>query len=373
VKQTVVVVGAGIVGCSIARELAVRGVQCTVVDPRPVAGGATQASAGMLAPYVEAHEGGPMLDLCVRSLDSYDDWIAALRQEGHAIEYARTGTLEIALTGEHASQLRRGHGEWLDAAAVAREVPQLARTAGALRSPQHGFVNARQLTAALAASAGRHGATFLEARVDRIDRHDGGVAVDVGPDHPGLEAAFVVLAAGAWTNRIRGVRTPPLRPVRGQLLYLTPGLGAIRTILWGPDCYIVPLQSGTELLVGATVEEAGFDEHATEDAIRDLYSAARRLLPGLPAKANDVSMQPRVGLRPATPDELPVVGIDPDQPGLVFASGHYRNGVLLAPITGRLVADLIVDGTMDSALETFSPARIYSKAPRHEDTKTQDL
>jgi glycine oxidase ThiO len=370
----VIVVGAGIVGCAIARELAVRGVGCTVVDPRPVGGGATQASAGMLAPYVEAHEGGPMLDLCVRSLDRYDRWIAALREEGHAIDYARSGTLEIALSAGRASQLRGGHGEWLDAAQVARDVPQLGSTDGALRNRQHGYVNARELAAALAQSAERHGATFLEARAARIQRDGDTLAVDVGPDHPKLQAKTVVLAAGAWMNRIAGVHTPPLRPVRGQLVHLAaPRLGRIDTILWGPDCYIVPLRSGAELLVGATVEEAGFDEHATPEGVSGLYSAARRLLPALPADPADASLQTRVGLRPATPDELPVLGVDPEEPGLVFASGHYRNGILLAPITGTLVADVITQGTMDPALDTFSPTRFYSKAPRHEDTKNQNL
>ena len=353
-------------GCAIARELAVRGVRCTVVDPRPVAGGATQASAGMLAPYVEAHEGGPMLDLCVRSLQLYDGWIARLRDEGHEIDYERSGTLEIALSQDQASRLRAGHGEWLDPDAVARDIPQLARTSGALRNRQHGYVNARHLAAALAASAARHGTTFLGARVERIDRDGSGLVLDVGPDRPKLESATVVLAAGAWMNRIGGVRTPPLRPVRGQLLQLAPGLGPIKTILWGPDCYIVPLRVGVELLVGATVEEAGFNEHTTEDGVRGLYAAARTLLPGLPADIRDVSVQPRVGLRPATPDELPVLGVDPEQPGIVFASGHYRNGILLAPVTGQLVADLIVEGTKDPALETFSPARFFnSKAQRH--------
>jgi glycine oxidase len=357
----VIVVGAGVVGCAIARELTVRGVHCTVVDPRPVAGGATQASAGMLAPYVEAHEGGPMLDLCVRSLDLYDRWIAALREEGHEIDYARCGTLEIALASERASHLRGGHGEWLEAAVVGREVPQLAPTYGALRNRQHGYVNARQLASALAKSAERRGATFLAARVERIQRDRSALVVDVGSDHPKLEAATVVLAAGAWTNRLGGVRTPPLRPVRGQLLALSPGLGRIETILWGPDCYIVPLRMGSELLVGATVEDAGFDEHTTAEGVNGLYAAARRLLPGLPANAAEVLLQTRVGLRPATPDELPVLGVDPEQPGLVFASGHYRNGILLAPITGDVIADWIVEGRKDPALGTFSPVRFNSK------------
>ena len=369
-NEPVIIVGAGIVGCSIARELAVRGVRCTVVDPRPVAGGATQASAGMLAPYVEAHAGGPMLELCVRSLNLYDDWIASLREEGHAIDYARSGTLEIALSEAQAAHLRAGlrvasafsrNGEWLDADAVGREVPQLARSAGALRTPLHGYVNARQLAAALAVSARRHGARFMQGRVERIDRERGGLVVDAGADHPKLEAQTLVLAAGAWMNRIEGVRTPPLRPVRGQLLQLVAGLGRIPSILWGPDCYIVPVRNGAEVLVGATVEEAGFDEHPTEEGVSGLYAAARGLLPGLPPDPRDAGVQARVGLRPATPDELPVIGVDPGQPGIVFASGHYRNGILLAPVTGTLVADLIVHGTMDPALETFSPSRFKSK------------
>lgn len=359
-------------GCSIARELAVRGVRCTVVDPRPVAGGATQASAGMLAPYVEAHAGGPMLDLCIRSLNLYDDWIATLRDEGHEIDYARTGTLEIALSEDHASRLRTGHGEWLGPDAVEREVPQLARSAGALRNRQHGYVNARQLAAALAASAGRHGATFMQGRVERTDREGSGLVLGVGSDQPKLHASTVVLAAGAWMNWIEGVQTPPLRPVRGQLLHLTANLDRLSTILWGPDCYIVPLRMGMELLVGATVEEAGFDERTTEAGVNGLYAAARELLPDLPADMDDVSIEARVGLRPATPDELPVLGGDPEQPGIVFASGHYRNGILLAPITGTLVADVIVHGTKDPALEPFSPARFNSRAQRHKDTTNQN-
>src|SRR3954464_4803533 len=161
VTHSTVVVGAGIIGCAIARELARRGTPCTVVDPRPVAGGATQASAGMLAPYVEAHDGGPMLGLCVRSLDLYDGWIAALRGEGARIEYRRIGTLEIALTPDRAAALRRGHGEWLGPAAAAAAVGSLAPTGGAARDDRHGYVDARQLADALARSAERHGATLV--------------------------------------------------------------------------------------------------------------------------------------------------------------------------------------------------------------------
>ena len=322
-----------------------------MLDPRPVAGGATQASAGMLAPYVEAHEHGPMLDLCVRSLDLYDEWIAALGREGNEVEYRRTGTLQIALTPESADELRGGHGEWMEPAAVAAAVPPLSATHGALRVDAHGYVDAPGLARALAASAERRGARVALGRVERIDPVDDALRVQVGIEEP-FDVDTVVLAAGAWTNRIDGIRTPPLRPVRGQLLQ-HPGVdGRIPSILWGPDCYIVPRQYG--LLIGATVEDAGFDERSTEEGVAQLFDAAQRLLPAL---QRDFIAQVRVGLRPAAPDDLPVLGVDPDVPRLVHASGHYRNGVLLAPITARLIADLVMGDAPDPALVHFRPDR----------------
>jgi glycine oxidase len=357
-RQSVVVVGAGVIGCAIARELARRGVGCNVVDPRAPGGGATQASAGMLAPYVEAHAGGPMLALCVRSLDLYDDWIADLRAESAGIEYRRIPTIEIALSADRAATLQSGHGEWMSPGDVAALVPDLAATAGALRNDRHGYVDARHLVEALAASAARHGAAFIDARVERIDRRDGRIALDLGPGRDALVADAVVLAAGAWMNRIHGVRTPPLRPVRGQLLMhngqLTDGTTLrAQTILWGPDCYIVPHENGT-LMIGATVEDAGFDERTTEEGVNGLFEAAHRLLPQL---SRDDVESVRVGLRPATPDELPVLGEDPSTPGVFHASGHYRNGILLAPITAKLIGDQIVDGRRDGALDHFSATR----------------
>lgn len=353
-KQTAIVVGAGIIGCATARALAIRGVSVTVIDPRPIAGGATRASAGMLAPYVEAHERGPMLDLGLRSLALYDQWIADLRHEGHEVEYRRIGTLEIALTPERAAELGEGHGEWMPAASVAAACPSLTLTFGALRNDAHGYVDAAQLARALAASAESHGAHFVQGRVERIEPRDGALRVQVGIDGY-IAARAVVLAAGAWTNRIEGIRTPPLAPVRGQLLCHAGGIGRIPAILWGPDCYIVPQERGS-LLIGATVEDAGFDERQTEEGVTALFDAARRLLRPL---QRDAILEVRVGLRPATPDALPVLGGDRDIPGLLHASGHYRNGVLLAPITAQLIADLAIDGRSDPALEPFRADRFY--------------
>jgi glycine oxidase len=365
VPADVVIVGAGIIGCAIARELAVRGAAVTLIDDRPVAGGATRASAGMLAPYVEAHERGPLLDLAVRSLDLYDGWIAAVRSEsGIDVEYRRIGTLEVALDADHASDLQRSTAahpgvvfSWMNAEEARRAHPALGSIAGALMTAVHGYVAAPQLASALAVAAGRSGASLRHARVDSITRR--GSEFDVQTSAGPVRAPAIVLAAGAWTNAIGGIRTPPLRPVRGQLLHLRWQGHPLSTIVWGPECYIVPWRDGT-LLVGATVEEAGFDERTTAAGIRDLLDAACELLPeGWGA----TFLEARVGLRPATPDELPVIGIDAEEPGIVHASGHYRNGVLLAPITAALVADLVVQKKSDPALDLFRPDRFRTATP----------
>jgi glycine oxidase len=147
--------------------------------------------------------------------------------------------------------------------------------------------------------------------------------------------------------------------VRGQLLYLGWNTAPVSTIVWGPRCYVVPRLDGT-VLVGATVEEAGFDERSTADGVRELLDAVCELLP---AAREATFLGVRVGLRPATPDELPVIGADPEVPGLIHASGHYRNGVLLAPVTACAIADLIVEGKVDPLLAPFSAARFSSRPP----------
>jgi glycine oxidase len=313
----------------------------------------------MLAPYVEAHQRTPMLDLCLRSLDLYDAWIAALRGESAvAFEYRRIGTLEIALEADRAAQLRASVHRpsdvvrtWLDPEETRRQYPALTPAAGALFTPSHGYVDPQGLAAALMESAMSHGASVHVATVQRIDR-DGDrfhLATAAGT----FAADAVVLTAGAWTNAIEGVRTPPVRPVRGQLLHLEWQGEPLSAILWGPRCYIVPRTDG-RMLVGATVEEVGFDGRRTAAAVRDLLDAACELLP---EAANSTFIEARAGFRPATPDDLPAIGPDPDVPGLVHATGHYRNGVLLAPITARLIADWIVDGKRDAAFDAFNPGR----------------
>jgi glycine oxidase len=359
--QPAVIVGAGVIGCAIARELARRGAAPIVLDDRPPGGGATQASAGMLAPYVEGHDGGVLQAMGVRSLALYDEWIAALTRESDLpVEYRRLGTLEVALDPDHAQELRRASETgaraimrtWMDPADARRAHPALGAIDGALFTPTHGYVAPRQLTEALRRAAERQGAIFRRTKVLRITRAAGDLQLETsgGP----MTARTAILASGAWTNQIvTSAPLPPLRPVRGQLLHLGWHGDPLSTIVWGPECYIVPRTDGS-ILVGATVEDVGFDERTTCAGIRDLLDAVCELLPeGWGA----TFLAAHVGLRPATPDELPVLGPDPRIDGLVHASGHFRNGVLLAPLTAELIANWVESGNDDPALDSVRPGR----------------
>lgn len=350
----IAIIGAGIIGCAIARELASRGVRCAVFDDRPVAGGATQASAGMLAPYVEAHERGPLLDAGIRSLALYDDWIGAVREEsGLDVEYGRIGTLEVALDSEHARKLSDAAADGsidrrlLTGSQATREHPALGEIASALFTPTHGYVAAPELAAALAAAAGRRGVAFYSRCVREIQVETDGVRLRT--DDAAMAAGGVVIASGAWTNSIAGLAVPRVRPVRGQIIRLGWHGHPLTTIVWGPECYVVPRVDGT-ILVGATAEDVGFDERNTAAGIRDLLDAACELLSeGWGA----TFLEARAGLRPAAPDDLPVIGPDPSQPTVVHALGHYRNGVLLAPLTAKLIGDWIIDRRRDPAFDLF--------------------
>lgn len=362
----IVVVGAGIVGCAVAYELAGRGASVEIIDDRPAAMGATQASAGVLAPFIEARDGGPLLELTARSLDLFDGLIARLTSDsGCSVNYQRTGTLDVAMHSQSLPHLvatrdllaRRGVvAELLDADAVRIREPNLSSDAlGGLLIPAHGFTAAADLARALAAGARRHGAQLIEhGRVHRISRSSGGLLVET--DRGTLTGDAVVIAAGSWAGQIEieGTRARvPVRPVRGQLLQLEWSGPLLGRVIWGERCYLVPWQDRT-LLVGATVEEAGFDERTTVAGIRDLIDAACELVPHVWTASFTAA---RVGLRPATPDHLPVIGPSSVLPEVMYATGHYRNGVLLAPLTAKLVADALLDQRIDPMMELTSPRR----------------
>jgi glycine/D-amino acid oxidase-like deaminating enzyme len=184
--------------------------------------------------------------------------------------------------------------------------------------------------------------------------------VDVRAGARSYQADHVVVAAGSWSRRVRvaGLPVLPVRPIRGQLLHLKwAGEAPPARIVWGSRCYTVPWTDGS-LLVGATVEDVGFDEASTVDGVRTLTDAVAELLPGSRAAAID---EVRVGLRPETPDGLPIIGACAAAPNVTFATGHYRNGILLTPLTAELVSRYVLEGVVDPAMTATSPDR-FSRA-----------
>jgi glycine oxidase len=362
----IVVIGAGIVGCAISYELARRGASVQIVDDRPAGMGATQASAGVLAPYIEARNEGPLLELTVRSLDLFEQFMARVTSaSGIPVMYRRTGTLDVAMNEETMGRFRAASGalaargvasELFDARGARSEEPHLnGDVLGGLLIPSHGFVAAAELTRALAAAARQHGAQLIERRrVVRISRSDGDLVV--ATDRGSLIGNGVVVAAGSWSGQIEieGVAVPvPVRPVRGQLLQLAWNGRLLGRVIWSERCYLVPWQDGT-VLVGATVEEAGFDERTTTVGVRELIDAACELVPQARTAA---FVAARAGLRPASADELPVIGPSSVMPNIMYATGHYRNGVLLAPLTAELVADAMLENRFDPLLAATNPQR----------------
>lgn len=360
--MNVTIVGAGVAGCAIAWELASRGASVQVVDPRGIGRGATYASAGILAPRIEGRD-APLLRLALCSLGLFDGFVTRLRTDaGVPIEYERSGTLQVAFGSAEAEELTALAGtlaashiphSWLDGRQALRVEPGLASgVAGALFVPEHGYIAVPSLIDALVRAAERRGVRFVQARVDGIR---GGAPPHVDASVPIASSDVVVLAAGSWSSDLAGVIRPaPVRPIRGQLLHLRMASRGASRVLWGKACYIVPWHDGT-VLVGATVEDVGFDENATVAGVQQLTSAAVDLVPAL-ASATFAGV--RVGLRPMTADELPIIGASSAIEGLVYATGHYRNGILLAPLTALLVSDLVMNGRARTELSLTRPDRL---------------
>lgn len=349
-NQDVVIIGAGIIGCAIGRELARRGASVRIFESRSVGAGATHASAGVLAPYIEAHDRGPLFDLTLQSLAMYDQFVAEVSAEaGISVEYRRCGTLEVAMDVESAVRLRQqeatnradGILQWLDAAAARRLEPALsASIQGALFAAVHGYVSVPDLTEALAWAALRHGARLETTDpVTAVRPSEHGLTV-LTADGMVWPADQVVVAAGSWSGQIstEPAPRPRVKPIKGQLLRLRWHAEPLRHIIWGPGCYIVPWENGM-VLVGATVEDVGFDDRVTVAGVRGLLDAVSELLPDVPQAT---FVEARAGLRPASHDGLPIIRRSSDAlPQLIYATGHYRNGVLLAPLTAKLVADFV--------------------------------
>jgi glycine oxidase len=349
----VVVVGGGVIGLSCAWRAALRGARVALVEraAHPPAG-ATRVAAGMLAPVGELAFGEPeLLKMTLAAAELYPDFIAALEAaSGVSTGYRRDGALHVALDRDEAAELRRVHelqrslglgAEWLPPRRCRELEPGLTPALnGGVHAPGEASVDPRALAAALLGAIEAEGVELLTGTGVAAALLDGeriaGVRTEGGAE---LRATAVVLAAGAWSARAEWLpeaARPPVRPVKGQILELRAGDGAApceRTIA-SERVYLVPRPDG-RLIVGATVEEQGFDTTVTAGGVHELLREAYRLLPDV---AEMEMVEAAAGLRPGTPDNLPLVG-ESGTDGLLWASGHHRNGILLAPLT----ADMLVD------------------------------
>jgi glycine oxidase len=308
---------------------------------RPGAG-ASSVAAGMLAPVTEAEFGeDALVALNLESARLWPRFAAELEAaSGMSVGYEPLGALAVAVDRDDAEELRRVHqlqrslgleSEWLSASAARAMEPGLApRIAGAIHAPGEAQVDPVAVIAALVRAFEDAGGRILRRSVTAIEK--GSVATDAGP----LEAGAIVLAAGAWSAQLAGVR---VHPVKGQLLHLRAREGAARLagrMIHTPRAYIV-LRADGRVVVGATSEERGFDTSVDAGAIHRLLEAAWEVLPDVWELE---FVQALAGLRPGTPDNHPLIGRS-DVDGLIHATGHYRNGILLAPVTAQRVAELL--------------------------------
>jgi glycine oxidase len=349
----VVIVGGGVIGLSCAWRAARRGASVAVVERSRPPAGATRVAAGMLAPVGELAFGEPeLLKMTLAAAELYPDFVAELEAaSGVATGYRRDGALHIALDRDEAAELRRVHelqrslglgAEWLPPRRCRELEPGLTPSFnGGVHAPDEASVDPRALAAALlAALEAEDGVELLLGTEVEAALLDGERIVGVRTGSGGeLRAAAVVLAGGAWSAQARWLpdsARPPVRPVKGQILELRArdGVAPCRRIVSSERVYLVPRPDG-RLVVGATVEEQGFDTAVTAGGVHELLREAYRLLPEV---AEMELVEATAGLRPGTPDNLPLIGAS-GVDGLLWATGHYRNGILLAPLTANMLVE----------------------------------
>jgi len=365
VASDVAIIGGGIMGSAVALRLAQRGIGVTVIERGIPGAEASSAAAGILGPQMEAEGPGPLLELGLKSRALYPALAAELRElTGIDVGYDRSGVLavafdeagEAALSSRRAWQLGRGlrveslSGE----AARAREPALSPAVRAALAFTDDAQVVARELARAFSQAAAGAGARFLTGRYVRRVLVDKGSVTGVELDGDVLPAGVVVVAAGSWSGLVEGAGVPPtvVRPARGQLVSIETRPPLFRHVVSAPGGYLVPRRDGT-VLAGSTVEMAGFRKEVTVGGLAAILTMARTVIPALADAPVTGSWS---NFRPFTEDHLPVLGATRVR-GLVLATGHFRNGILLAPITAQAIAELIATGNASIDLAPFAIER----------------
>jgi glycine oxidase len=364
-RADVVVVGAGVQGSSVALRLAQAGRKVIVLERAIPGAEASSAAGGILSPGVEAVEPGPFYALCRASLERYPDFAREVEAlSGMSVGLRGGGTLEVALDDDHAKILAARaekilrHGlpvEVLDDLALHRIEPAVSREArGALHFPDEASLDPRLLGRAVYVAAARAGATFLTGQVHRIVT-EGGRAAGVEHAAGRIEADTVVLAAGSWSLQVEGHGLPPgsVRPVRGQIALLDTRPPLLSRVVFSGHGYVVPRADG-RVLCGSTMEEVGFEKAVTAGGLRHVLDVAIGIAPALEQAP---VVETWSNFRPASPDGAPILGAGA-VPGLLYATGHTRNGILLTPVTADAIAAAALGRPPPVDLAPFSPARL---------------
>ena len=366
-NSEVLIIGGGVIGLSIARELHKRGVRrLTVVDRGSLGAEASWAAAGMLAPNIETETTSDFHRFGIEALNAYPKFAAEIRDEtGIDIELDRTGTLCLAFSDDELASLDQAYErhrmrgvrvQKLSASHVKELEPAVStKVTGGLLFTDDWQVENRRLLDALKRFAKLNDISVIENTSVASLLTEGKRVLGATTEKDEMLADVTVVATGAWTSLIRIGETPvvdSVKPIRGQMLCFEAGDRLVRHVLYSPRGYLVPRVDG-RLLAGATVEDVGFDKSTTEAGIEELSQAAFEIVPKL-ASARSESW---AGLRPFAPDGLPIIGELSGYQRAFVATAHYRNGILLAPLTAKIIADKIVDGRDSVYFESFGVER----------------
>jgi glycine oxidase len=374
-----VIVGGGVIGCSIAWRLGQAGLRVIVVERGSIGGEASWAAGGILSPLAEADDPDDFFHLCAASRALYPDFVGELREaSGMDIEYRTDGTIYLALTNEDEEELenrwRWQHGiglnvKRLKAACVHKIEPVISdRLRWALKFPDDHQIDNRRLIRALETACRRVGVAFLTHTEVISLSHDGKQVRGVFTPQNELKAKTVIVAAGAWSTLIGARRDEPelarsfsIDPIRGQMLAIEMADRPLNHIVYSRRAYLIPRHSGY-VIAGSTVEEAGYDARVTAGGIGSIIQRALEIAPPL---ADRVIVETWAGLRPKVNracfrDQWPVLGEDEVISGLIYATGHYRNGILLTPITARAISELVLRGESSQKIAPFSPLRFHA-------------
>jgi glycine oxidase len=372
----VIVIGGGIIGSTVALRLASAGLKVSVLDRGEPGGEASSAAAGMIAPFGEKVEPGPFFDLCLASYRLYPDFVQEIEALSEArVDYRRNGTLLVAVNEDEteeleliaATQQKLGiPNQQLDSEAARRRVEGLSPAVGhGLFIPGDHCVDNQRLMRAVIGAAQREGVSFFPGSlVRRLNVSKGRVdSIEVGGDHTGpgatLSAGQFVLAAGCWSAELVRPLGIVLRAqaCRGQMMEFDSAT-ELPLVLRAGDHYLVPREGG-RVVVGTTAEYVGHEKTVTGWGLRSILEGAERILPEV---RNFKFRRAWAGLRPDTADHLPILGHGVIS-NLIFATGHFRNGILLAPVTAKLVSDLVLTGSTSVPIEAFQPTRLATQGP----------